>query len=207
MRSSPVDLADDAEALEAHADRAQVLDAGARDAQRRARDRGEADERADFDVIGADAMAAPLPSVAGPCTIIVLVPIPSIRAPMRHEEVRQVLHVRLGGGVAQDRRALRRDRRHERVLGGRHARLVEEDVGAPQLVGTELEPVGGRHRCAELLEGEEVRVDATAPDDVAAGRRQHDMAAAGQQRARQQDRGADLAHSSGSRSSARISLA
>ena len=49
-----VDLADDAEPLEPHQHRAQMLDAGARDAQRRARHRGEPDERADLDVIGPD---------------------------------------------------------------------------------------------------------------------------------------------------------
>ena len=51
-----VDVADDAEALEAHERRAQVLDAGALDAELGAGDRGEADERADLDVVGADAM-------------------------------------------------------------------------------------------------------------------------------------------------------
>jgi hypothetical protein len=43
---------------------------------------------------------------------------------------------------------------------------------------------------AQLLEGQEMRVEAAPADDVAAGRRQR-LAAAGQQRARQQDRGAD----------------
>jgi hypothetical protein len=44
---------------------------------------------------------------------------------------------------------------------------------------------------AQLLEGEEMRVEATAADDVAAGRRQRHLAAAGEQRPGQQDRGAD----------------
>ena len=62
------------------------------------------------------------------------VPIPSMLAPMRDEEVREVLHVRLAGGVAEDRRALGGDGRGERVLGGGDARLVEEDVGAAELL-------------------------------------------------------------------------
>ncbi len=58
-------------------------------------------------------------------------------------------------------------------------------------VGAELQPVGGGDRGAELLEGQEMRVETPAADDVAAGRRQRHLAAAGQQRPRQQDRGAD----------------
>src|SRR5581483_8666877 len=46
------DLADDAEPLETHADRAQMLDAGTHDADRRARYRGEPDQRADLDMVG-----------------------------------------------------------------------------------------------------------------------------------------------------------
>ena len=45
---------------------------------------------------------------------------------------------------------------------------------------------------AELLEREEVRVDAAAADDVAARRRQLDLAAAREQRRGEEDRRADL---------------
>ena len=44
---------------------------------------------------------------------------------------------------------------------------------------------------AELLEGEEMGVEPAAADDVAPGRRQRHFAAAGEQGAGQQDRGAD----------------
>ena len=44
---------------------------------------------------------------------------------------------------------------------------------------------------AQLLEGEEMRVQTPPADDVAAGRRQRHLAAAGEQRPGQQDRGAD----------------
>ena len=51
-----VDLARDAEPREAHERRAQMLDAGVGDADLRPGDRRQPDERADFDVIGTDAM-------------------------------------------------------------------------------------------------------------------------------------------------------
>ncbi len=53
-----LDPAVDAEPLEVHPDRAQMRDAGARDAQRRARHGGKPDQRADLDVIRADPIAA-----------------------------------------------------------------------------------------------------------------------------------------------------
>ena len=108
------------------------------------------------------------------------------------EELREVLHVRLAGGVAEHRRALRRDGGDERVLGGRDARLVEEDVGAAEPLRAQNERVVELEARAELLEREEVRVDAASADDVAARRGQLDLAAAREQRAREQDRGADL---------------
>ncbi len=45
----------------------------------------------------------------------------------RAEEAAQVLDVRLAGGVAEHRLALRQDGGHDRVLGRHDARLVEED--------------------------------------------------------------------------------
>ena len=51
----------------------------------------------------------------------------------RDQEMREVLHMRLGGGVAQIGGAVGGDRRDQRIFGGGDARLVEEDVGAPQL--------------------------------------------------------------------------
>ncbi len=109
----------------------------------------------------------------------------------RDQEMREILHMRLGGDVAQIGRAVRGDRGHQCVLGRGDARLVEEDVGAPQFRGTELQPVGRLHRGPELFEGQEMRVEAPPADDVAARWRQHHLAAAGEQRPRQQDRGAD----------------
>ena len=95
--------------------------------------------------------------------------------------------MRLAGGVAQHRRALGGDGGREGVLGAGDARLVEEDVGAAELLRAEDERVVEREARAELLQREEVRVDAAPADDVAARRRQLDRAAAGEQRAGEQD--------------------
>ena len=48
------------------------------------------------------------------------------------EHAREVLHVRLGGGVADGRRARGERRGHERVLGAHHGRLVHEEVARAQ---------------------------------------------------------------------------
>ena len=59
------------------------------------------------------------------------------------------------------------------------------------LLGLELVAVADGDRGAQLLERQEVGVDPAAADDVAAGRRQGHRAEPGEQRAGQQDRGAD----------------
>ena len=126
------DLADDAEPLEPHPDRAQMLDAGPRDAQRRTRHRGEPDQRADLDMVGLD-------RIAGGAERRRSVHDHGVGADAldagaeRDQEMREVLHMRLGGGVAQIGGAMRRHRGHQRVFRGRHAGLVEENVGAPEL--------------------------------------------------------------------------
>ncbi len=109
----------------------------------------------------------------------------------RDQEMREVLDVRLGRGIAQVGDAVGRDRGDQRVLGGGDAGLVEEHVGAAELRAAELQTVGGDDGRAELLEGQEMGVEAPPADDVAARRRQRDLAAAGQKRTREQDRGAD----------------
>ena len=78
------------------------------DADLGARDRGEPDERADLDVVGADRDACAPPSGRPPWIVSVFVPMPSMLAPSATRKCAEVLHVRLAGGVAQDRRARRR---------------------------------------------------------------------------------------------------
>ena len=98
--------------------------------------------------------------------------------------------MRLGSHVAQISRAVRRHRSHQRVFGGGHAGFIEKNVGAREARGAEFQPVGGRDRGAELLEGQKMRIEPSPADDIAAGRRQRHLAAAGEQRPCQQDRGA-----------------
>jgi hypothetical protein len=79
-----------------------VLDASALDADRRARDRREADERADLDVVGADRVRGPVERRAAVHGHGVGADPVDPRAE-RDEEVGEVLHVRLARGVAEDR--------------------------------------------------------------------------------------------------------
>src|SRR6202043_3566101 len=124
-----LDLTDDAEPLKTHPDRAQMLDPGARDAQGRTRPRGEPDQRADLDVVGPDRIADRAErGRAGHDHGVgadALDP-----GPERDQEMREVLHMRLGGDVAQMAGAMGSDRGRPRLFGSSHARLVEEDVGA-----------------------------------------------------------------------------
>ena len=88
----------------------------------------------------------------------------------------------------------RRQRRgHEDVLGGHHRRLVHEDLPGAQAadgrVDDDVPLVRGSR--AERGEAVEVRVQATAPDHVAAGRRHHRAAEPRQERAGEQERRAD----------------
>ena len=103
----------------------------------------------------------------------------------------QVLHVRLTRGVPQHRGPAGRDRRHQRVLGGGDARLIEEDVRPGEALRLDL--VRGPHGDvgAQLLQGEKVGIDAPPPDHIAPRRRQRDPAEPGEHRAGQQDRRAD----------------
>ena len=73
--------------------------------------------------------------------------------------------------------ALGQHGRHQRVLGGRHRRLVEEDGAARAAGAPSARSVPFRSTSApSSREGVKVRVEAAAADDVAAGRR-HDRAA------------------------------
>ena len=167
-----------------------MLDAGAGDAQRRACHGGKADQRADLDVVGLD-------SVGG---------LSQRRRPMhdhgvgadaldlraeRHEEIGEVLHMGLGGRVAQIGDALGGDRRDQGILRRGDARLVQEHVRAGELGRSKFEPVGRGDLCPQLLQRQHMRVQTAAADDVAARRRQHHFAAAGEQGPGEQDGGAD----------------
>ena len=105
---------------------------------------------------------------------------PSMRAPIGHQQAGEVLDVRLGGGVVDHGRAGRERGGHQRVLGGHDRRLVHEEVARVQPVGRrQAVPAAVHvHLGAERAEGVQVRVEPAAADHVAAGRR-HVGAAAG----------------------------
>ncbi len=102
-------MRDDAEPLEVHQRRAEVLDARVLDRELRFRHRGEADERADLDVVGPDAVGAAAQRRAAVDGHRVGADALDAGAE-RDEEVGEILHVRLGGGVAQHGRSFGHDR-------------------------------------------------------------------------------------------------
>ena len=180
----------DAEPLEAEQRAAEVVAPDAVDGEGAVRDGGQADEGADLDVVGADRVGGAVERLS-PVDHVGVGADPLDPGAHRHQEPGEVLHVRLRGGVPEDGAPLRPHRRHQRVLGAGDARLVEEDVGPAERLAEELVAVAELHLGAERLEGEEVGVHPAPPDDVAAGGRQRHPAEPGQERAREQDRGAD----------------
>ena len=111
----------------------------------------------------------------------------------RDEEAAEILDVRLAGGVPDHRLALGEHGGHDDVLGRHHARLVEEDRLAAQPRRAHLEAAVDLDLDAELGEPVDVRVEPAPPDHVAAGRRHGRAAEAREQRAGEQERGADAA--------------
>ena len=189
--SSPSSSAQ-AEAAEGEPDHPQVVRDDPGDAELPAGDAGEGHERADLDVVGRDPVLAA-------AQLVQAVDVHDVRAdpldrgahPGQH--AREVLHVRLGGGVADRGRARRQRGGHQRVLGAHHGRLVHEEVARAQAaVGREQADVAVELDVgAERAERVEVRVQPAPADHVAAGRRQQRGAEAGEQRAADEHRGAD----------------
>ena len=108
------------------------------------------------------------------------------------EHAREVLHVRLGGGVADDGVAGRQRGGHQRVLGRHHGRLVHQEVARREAARRGQQDVAAvLDARAERLERVEVRIEPAAADHVAAGRRHQRAAVAREQRAGEQERGAD----------------
>ncbi len=187
-----VDLGVEADALEAAADHVEVVDAGVADAEVSPGRRGERHEASDLDVVGADAVLGAAQLVAAVDGHHVRADAVDLRAHL-HEQAGEILDVRLRRGVLKGRRPGCQRGGHEGVLGAHHGRLVHEDCAR-------LEPAGGRgdvdHARARDLgahvdEGIEVRVEAPAADEVAAGRGHVGLAEAGQERAGEEERGAD----------------
>ena len=143
-----------------------------------ARDGREADERPDLDVVGRRRVLA-----AGEPVDAVDRAACSSRCPRCGRPSRTSMRHRsctCGSQAALMRRvrARRQHGGHDGVLGAGDARLVEEDARAAQAAGRARGDSRGPSMTigAERLEREEVRVDAAAADDVAAGRRHVDRA-------------------------------
>ena len=105
----------------------------------------------------------------------------------------EVLDMRLAGRVRDRGRALGQRRGHQRVLGRHHRGLVHEDPAWPKAVARrlDLDPALAVDQGAHVAEGVEMRVEAPPADEVAARRRHPRLAEARQQRAGEQERGAD----------------
>ena len=140
-----VELDPAAEPLEGEPGHAQVVGDAVPDAQLAAGAGGERDEAADLDVVGAD-------RVVGAAELLLAVDDQQVRADALdarahlHQQAREVLHVRLGGGVVDHRRAGRERRGHQRVLGRHDRGLVHEEVAGVQPVGR-AQPVVARSTC------------------------------------------------------------
>ena len=101
--------------------------------------------------------------------------------------------MRLAGRVADHRLPGRERGRHDGVLGRHHACLVEEDPLPDEAARLHLVAAVQIDLRAELRECMDVRVEASPPDHVAAGRWHCGPAPAREQRAREQEGGADAA--------------
>ncbi len=188
--SFALDTGTDAEPLEGEQDAAKIVRPHALNLDLAVGDRCQPDEAADLDVIrthlqhgtgermpafhrhdvGADAVDVCAHGAQG---------------------TRHVLHVGFGRGVPEDRRSLGAHGRHQRILGGGHAWLVEEDLAAPKAL--RVQPVGGADLdgCPERFEGQEVGIQAAPTDHIAARGWQGDIAVPRQQWPGQEDRRAD----------------
>ncbi len=87
----------------------------------------------DLDVVGADFARCPVQRVAALDDVGVAADALDVRA-HGHQGPRRVLHMRFGGGVSEGGPPRGGDRRHQGVLGAGDARLVEEDVGADEVL-------------------------------------------------------------------------
>ena len=170
----------------------EVVDAGVPDPEVTLGRGSERHEASDLDVIGADAVLGAAELVAALHGHHVRADAVDLRAHL-HQEAGEILDVRLGRGVLKSRRPRCERGRHQGVLGPHHGRLVHED-------GAGLEPAGrggdidhprARDLGAHVDEGVEVRVEAAAPDEVAAGRGHVGLAEARQERPGEQERRAD----------------
>ena len=156
-------------------------------------DRGEADEAADLDVLRRDRHEPP-PSCSTPWMRSTFDSIPSISAPSETRKRQRSWTCGSQAALPITVSPSASDGGHDDVLGRHHARLVEEDRLAAQAGRAHL--VARRRSSISAPSSRErvdVRIEAAAADHVAAGRRHGRAAEAREQRAGEQERGADAA--------------
>ena len=97
------------------------------------------------------------------------------------EQVGQVDHFGLAGGIAQHGFALGQDRGHHQVFGAGDGDAVEVDGGAAQAIGRFGFDVAVRlvDARAQLFQAEDVQVDGAGADGASAGKRNARAAARG----------------------------
>ena len=111
------------------------------------------------------------------------------------EQMAELLNIRLTGRVVDGRGAFRHDSCHDDVGGTGDRCLVEQHVGAFESIAVNLINVAYliEHKLRpEVLEAEEVRVEAPAPDLVASGLGYRSLAEAAEQRSVHQHGSAQL---------------
>src|SRR5262249_966441 len=152
-----------AKALEAQQCAAKILAANRINGDLSVRDRRQADEASDFDVIRPDRVFRAAERVApldgkdvGPDSL-------DMRT-HRDQCASEVLDVGLARRVAEHRSPLGRDRCHESVFRPGDTGLIEKDIRAHEVLALELVAVTDAYRGTEMFEGEEMCVDSTAAD-------------------------------------------
>ncbi len=192
--SLPVDLRVQAEAAELAADHQQVDRLDVADAQLAAGRRGERHEAADLDVVGGDRVLGAGEACRGRARSSRWSRSPSTWAPIAQSRRARsctcgslaALEIVVGPGVS----AAAISAFSVPITEGSSMKIC---AGAEALGGgAELDPAIAVDPGAEILEGVEVGVEPAAADEVTARRWHPRLAEAGQQRPREQERGADL---------------
>lgn len=87
------------------------------------------------------------------------------------EHVAETLNVRFASGVTDDSDTLSDGGGHDGVFGGGNGSFIEEDLGADEFRGSEMDnPVDDFDVGAEGGESEDMGVEAATTDDITAGR-------------------------------------
>ncbi len=181
----------DAEFFKDHADFAHIREADVFDADFGVRRGSESNVGADFEVIGADGVFGAVESASAVDRQRVGADALDVCA-HGGEHSAETFDVGFAGDISQDGFAAREDARHDGVFGGGDGGFVEEDVIGHEVFCFEVVGFADVDLCAESLEGEEVGIEPSSSDDVAAGRWEADFAFSCEHGAGKEDRRAHL---------------